>query len=105
MPVGPPGAPPAEGADADALLGALRRAEQRAARHARDGEPTLMRQLAAVGVLGWIVVVPALGGLWAGRWLDRLAGGTPPGHLWTGALLMAGLGLGCWSAWRWMHGR
>jgi ATP synthase protein I len=64
--------------------------------------PSLMRQLAAVGVLGWIIVVPALAGVALGRWLDhRLASGNTA----TGALLMLGLLLGCWSAWRWMHDR
>ncbi|HET9019625.1 MAG TPA: AtpZ/AtpI family protein [Acetobacteraceae bacterium] len=32
--------------------------------------------------------------------MDRLLG---TGIFWTGPLLLAGLALGCWSAWRWMH--
>ena len=68
----------------------------------RDGEPTLTRQLASVGVLGWIIVVPLLGGVAIGRWIDhRLAGGI----VFTAAFLLLGLLLGCWSAWRWMHAR
>ena len=51
-------------------------------------------------MLGWIIVLPLLAGIAAGRWLDhRLASGL----LFTGALLLLGLFVGCWSAWRWMH--
>lgn len=84
-----------------ALLAQVRRRAARAQRRLREGEPTLARQLATVGVLGWIVVLPMLGGIALGRWLDRhVLGG---GILFTAALLLAGLGVGCWSAWRWMH--
>ena len=39
-------------------------------------------------------------GLAAGRWLDHRLGG---GITFTAALLLLGLGLGAWAAWRWMH--
>jgi ATP synthase protein I len=83
------------------LLSAVRRRAGRAQRQLREGEPTLMRQLATVGVLGWIVVLPMLGGIALGRWLDRTVLGG--GILFTAALLVLGLAAGCWSAWRWMH--
>lgn len=82
------------------LLAGVRRRTERAQRWLREGEPTLMRQLAAVGVLGWIIVVPLLAGIALGRWLDRWLGS---GIVLTGALLVVGLVIGCWSAWRWMH--
>ena len=68
-------------------------------RRQRDGEPSVARRLAQIGVLGWIIVLPTLLGVWLGRLLDD--------HLhsrlmFTGALLMVGLALGCWSAWKWM---
>jgi ATP synthase protein I len=50
-------------------------------------------------VLGWIVVVPMLIGIFVGRWLDRMFGS---GLFCTAPLLMLGAALGCWSAWRWM---
>jgi ATP synthase protein I len=78
--------------------------EKRAERHRRwrkSGEDSVARRLAQIGVLGWMIVTPMLLGILAGRWLDsRYA----TGLTWTGALLVAGLALGCWSAWRWMHG-
>jgi ATP synthase protein I len=84
-----------------ALLAQVRRRAERSQRRLREGEPTLARQLATVGVLGWIVVLPVLGGIGLGRWLDRrFLGG---GILCTAVLLLVGLVVGCWSAWRWMH--
>mgnify|MGYP000988011568 CR=1 FL=1 len=82
------------------LADEVRRRADRDERARREGEPTLMRQLAAVGVLGWIVVVPLLAGVALGRWLDHRWQG---GITFTAALLLLGLVIGCWSAWRWMH--
>lgn len=82
------------------LLARVRLRAERVQRWLRDGEPTLTRQLAAVGVLGWIIVLPLLAGIAAGRWLDRWLA---TGILLTGAMLLVGLVVGCWSAWRWMH--
>lgn len=73
---------------------------QRAARRAfwlRHGERPIARNLAMIGLLGWLVVTPTLGALFLGRWIDRRTGG---GIFWTGALLVAGVTLGCWLAWR-----
>ncbi|HDZ72350.1 MAG TPA: AtpZ/AtpI family protein [Aurantimonas coralicida] len=68
----------------------------------REGEPTVAKRLAQIGVLGWIIVVPTLIGLFVGRWLDRMF---ESGLTITGALLMIGLAIGCWSAWKWMNGQ
>ena len=57
------------------------------------------RRLAQIGVLGWIIVVPMLIGVFVGRWLDQMFSS---GLFWTAPLLMLGLALGCWSAWKWM---
>jgi len=51
-------------------------------------------------LLGWIIVVPMLIGMFTGRWLDR---SLHSGLFWTAPLLMLGLALGCWSAWKWMN--
>jgi ATP synthase protein I len=78
---------------------------QRIARHAqarREGELTFARHLAQIGVLGWTIVIPALMGVFIGRWVDQRLG---TGIFWTGPLLMVGLAVGCWAAWRWIRGQ
>ncbi len=86
----------------DPLLQGVRLRDARRRRWLRDGEPSVARRLAQIGVLGWIIVVPTLSGLFLGRWVDRMAGTQ---LFWTAPLLMLGLALGCWSAWRWMNGK
>ena len=86
----------------DGLLHSVRARRDRRKRWLREGEPSLGRNLEQVGVLGWTIVVPALIGIFIGRWLDRRFA---TGIFWTGPLLMLGVVLGCWSAWKWMHGR
>jgi ATP synthase protein I len=85
--------------DQDPLLNEVRKHQARRAAWVRDGEASVARRLAQIGVLGWIIVAPMLGGIFLGRWLD---GRFDTGLFWTAPLLMAGLGLGGWFAWRWM---
>ena len=40
-----------------------------------------------------------LTGVFVGRWLDQTFNS---GLFWTAPLLMLGLALGCWSAWKWI---
>lgn len=87
----PPPDAPAGNHLAEAARRELRR--QEAARHNH-----WLRALAMIGGLGWLVIAPTLGGIWLGRQLDRALG--QGGIFWTGALLMVGLALGCWMAWR-----
>ncbi len=53
-----------------------------------------------IGTLGWTVVVPALLGVFVGRWLDRRFG---TGVFWSLGLLVAGLAFGCSLAWKRIH--
>ncbi len=76
---------------------ARRRRHQKAA---AEGERSFFRSLGIIGGLGWMIVLPMLGGLGLGRWLDGRFGS---GIMWTGALLLAGLGFGCRLAWRRIH--
>jgi ATP synthase protein I len=55
--------------------------------------------LGMMGLIGWSVAVPTLLGAAIGMWLDTHH---PGRHGWTLALLMAGLALGCFNAWRWV---
>lgn len=85
--------------DIDPMVEEVRRHQARSKAWARDGELTVARRLAQIGVLGWIIVAPMLGGIALGRWLDARF---DTGLFWTAPLLMVGLGLGGWFAWRWM---
>ena len=55
--------------------------------------------LGMMGLIGWSVAIPTLLGAALGLWLDHHY---PIGRSWTLALLIAGLAIGCFNAWRWM---
>lgn len=82
--------------DKDPLSGSVRRRRERREHWQREGERPMGRNLALIGALGRLVIVPTLAGLFAGRWLDEWAGG---GIFWTAALLFAGVVLSGWLAW------
>jgi ATP synthase protein I len=84
----------------DPLVKAARQHGERRIRWLRDGDPSVAQRLAQIGVLGWMIVVPTLIGVFAGRWLDQKFGS---GLFCTAPLLMLGLALGCFSAWKWME--
>jgi ATP synthase protein I len=79
--------------------GIERRREQRA-RWEREGERPLALNLAMIGALGWLIVLPTLAGIFVGQWLDRREGG---GLTFTAAFLVVGLVMGAWLAWQRMH--
>jgi ATP synthase protein I len=60
---------------------------------------TVWSGLGMMGLIGWSVAVPTLLGATLGIWLDKHY---PGEHSWTLALLVIGLGLGCFTAWRWV---
>lgn len=84
----------------DRLVEQVRLRSARNARWLHEGAPALARHLGQIGVLGWLIVVPTLLGLFAGRWIDRRLG---TGLTFAAALLVLGLVLGSWSAWKWVH--
>jgi ATP synthase protein I len=53
-------------------------------------------------VLGWIFVVPTLAGLFFGRWLDAQF---ETGIFWSAPMMLLGLCIGGWTAWKWMNAR
>jgi ATP synthase protein I len=65
----------------------------------RNPTPGVWFGLGMMGLIGWSVVVPTLLGAALGLWLDRTY---PGGRSWTLALLVAGLAIGCFNAWRWV---
>ncbi len=84
----------------DALVSNVRLRDERRRKSQREGEPSVARRLAQIGVLGWIIVTPMLIGVFVGRWLDHVLN---TGIFWTAPLLMLGLALGGWSAWKWVN--
>jgi len=91
-----------DGQHDDEVVAGVRRRVDRRKQWEREGDPTLARQFACVGVLGWLIVIPALLGAALGRWLDGIFAS---GIVFSAGLLFAGLALGCWSGWRWMQER
>lgn len=81
------------------LAEAARKAAARNRELYRDPEPSLGKRLGQIGVLGWTIVVPALLGLFAGRWLDKTM---HSGVFFSAPLVMLGAALGLWLAWKWM---
>ena len=86
--------------DPDRLDKAVRIRRDRRALAERDRGRSIGQDLALVGVIGWTVVLPALLGVFAGRWLDRRFA---TGLLWTLGLLFAGFVAGCALAWQRMN--
>jgi ATP synthase protein I len=84
----------------DGMAAAVRQQRKRRRDWLWEGEPSMARFVGQIGVLGWIIVAPTLIGLFIGRWLDHRFG---TGIFWSAPLLLVGVLIGCWSAWKWMH--
>jgi ATP synthase protein I len=60
---------------------------------------TVWSGLGMMGLIGWSVAIPTLLGAAIGIWLDSRY---PDGRSYTLMLLVTGLCLGCFNAWRWL---
>ncbi|TDX60411.1 ATP synthase protein I [Methylosinus sp. sav-2] len=83
----------------DSMAEASQLAAERREMQRRNAEPSLGRRLGQIGVLGWTIVLPALAGLFLGRWLDKMY---DMGVFFSAPLVMIGAGAGLWLAWKWM---
>lgn len=85
--------------ESDAAVGEIAReaARKRAARAKPARE--IWFGLGMFGLVGWSVAAPAVLGVALGAWLDRAF---PSDFSWTLALMLAGVTVGCWNAWRWV---
>ncbi len=92
--------PTPEPGETNGLAEPVRRHRERHRRWSREGERSLGRNLAWIGGLGWLIVVPILAGMFIGRWIDRHFGS---GVFWTVSLLTLGVAVGCYLAWRRMQ--
>lgn len=72
---------------------------ERKLRARRRGTGGVWLGLGMMGLIGWSVTIPTLLGAGLGLWLDKHY---PGARSWTLALLVAGLSLGCFNAWRWI---
>jgi ATP synthase protein I len=79
---------------------AIRLRQSRRKAWKEQGERPLWKNLSMVGALGWLIVVPTLIGVFAGRWLDRMF---DTGVTFSGALTFAGVCLGFYLAWKRMN--
>lgn len=79
---------------------AIRLRQSRREAWRKEGERPLWRNLSMIGALGWLIVIPTLVGVGAGRWLDGLF---ETGVTFSGALTLAGACLGFYLAWRRMN--
>ncbi|WP_026606799.1 AtpZ/AtpI family protein [Methylocapsa acidiphila] len=93
--------PEPEPNEKDPLVKSVQLRNERHKRWLREGDDSVARRLAQIGVLGWIIVAPILIGVFVGRWLDQMFNS---GLFYTAPLLMLGVALGCWSAWKWIQG-
>jgi ATP synthase protein I len=59
----------------------------------------VLHGLGLVGTIGWSVTVPPVGGAMLGSWLDEHY---PSQRSWTLTLLILGLFIGCFIAYRWV---
>lgn len=93
---------PSEPLETDPLVEEIRKHRSRHEQWLREGDMSVGRRLAQIGVLGWIFVLPTLAGLFFGRWLDTQF---ETGIFWSAPMMLLGLCIGGWTAWKWMNAR
>jgi ATP synthase protein I len=81
----------------DELARSVERTRARRSRWRLLRERPLARNLALAGTLGWLFVVPVVGGALLGRVLDRRFAS---GIFWSAALIFLGAALGGWMLWQ-----
>ena len=91
---------PESDAENDAAVGEIARETARKQKARAAAPYGVWFGLGMLGLVGWSVAVPTLGGVALGLWLDRMY---PSDFSWTLALMIAGATLGCWNAWRWVE--
>ncbi|MEM9549920.1 MAG: AtpZ/AtpI family protein [Pseudomonadota bacterium] len=93
---------PSKPPETDPLIEEIHKHRSRHEKWLREGDMSVGRRLAQIGVLGWIFVVPTLAGLFFGRWLDTQF---ETGIFWSAPMMLLGLCIGGWTAWKWMNAR
>lgn len=70
---------------------------KRIKRARKEGDRGFWQNLGLIGSVGWMVILPAVGGGALGRYID---GKTDSTISWALTLLVVGLVAGCYGAWR-----
>ena len=83
----------------DRMLRQVETKESRKLRAREEGTQSAWFGLGMFGMVGWSVAVPTVLGVLLGMWIDRR---WPSPYSFTLMFLLAGLALGCFSAWRWV---
>lgn len=76
------------------------RKQERKLEASRDTRNTIWFGVGMFGLVGWSVMLPTVGGCMLGMWVDKHF---PSRYSWTLMLLLLGLLLGCFTAWRWVE--
>lgn len=79
---------------------AIRRRQLRREIWEKEGERPIWKNMSMIGALGWLIVVPTLIGVFAGRWIDDRF---ETGVTFSSALTFLGVCIGFYLAWRRMH--
>ena len=74
---------------------------KRIKRGRKEGDRGFWQNLGLVGSVGWMVILPAVGGGLLGSYID---GKTESGISWALTLVVVGLAAGCYAAWRHIRG-
>jgi ATP synthase protein I len=74
--------------------------EKRKLKARREGDRGVWFGFGMFGLVGWSVTIPTVAGIALGIWIDAK---WPSRFSWTLMLLVAGVGLGCFNAWRWVE--
>ena len=83
--------------NSEQMASAVRKRRERRDRLLREGPRALLRNLGLVGSLGWLLVLPPLGGALLGRWLDNRYSS---GVFWSATLIFCGAALGAGLVWQ-----
>ncbi len=83
--------------ESEKMMDAIRQRERRRDYWDKHGEGSVWNNMSMIGSLGWLIVVPTLLGVLAGRVLDRAF---DSGIFWTAALIFLGVSIGSLLAWR-----
>lgn len=98
--INPPVAPPGPlDPIQDRMLRQVETQQSRKLRAREEGKQSAWFGLGMFGMVGWSVALPTVLGVLLGMWIDS---NYPSRYSWTLMLLLGGLALGCFSAWRWV---